>query len=63
MSILRLFITTNPIRKFFFDLFCAAIIRLVDLAFPQILRQLTNTLFTQSKEMILHALPFLAILF
>ena len=54
----------QPYKKvFFFDLFCAAIISLVDLAFPQILRQLTNTLFTQSKEMILHALPFLVILF
>ena len=50
-------------KVFFFDLFCTAIISLVDLAFPQILHQLTNTLFTQSKEMILHALPFLAILF
>ena len=32
---------------FFLDLVCAAIISLVDLAFPQILRTLTKTLFTE----------------
>ena len=30
---------------FFFDLLCAAFISIVDLAYPQILRTLTNTLF------------------
>ena len=33
---------------FFLDLICAAVISLVDLAFPQILRTLTKTLFTES---------------
>ena len=41
---------------FFLDLICAAIISLVDLAFPQILRTLTKTLFTESADHILHAL-------
>ena len=34
---------------FFIDLLCAAIISLVDLAYPQILRSATKTLFTQDK--------------
>lgn len=42
---------------FFIDLICAAVISLVDLAYPQILRTMTKTLFTQDKDMILHALP------
>ena len=41
---------------FFLDLICAAIISLVDLAFPQILRTLTKTLFTEPADQILHAL-------
>ena len=45
---------------FFIDLICAAIISLVDLAYPQILRTMTKTLFTQDKVMILHALPVIA---
>ena len=46
---------------FFIDLLCAAIISLVDLAYPQILRSATKTLFTQDKAIILHALPWIAI--
>ena len=46
---------------FFIDLICAAIISLVDLAYPQILRTMTKTLFTQDKVMILHALPVIAV--
>ena len=46
---------------FFIDLICAAIISLVDLAYPQILRTMTKTLFTQDKDMILHALPVIAV--
>ena len=38
------------------DLICAAVISLVDLAFPQILRTLTKTLFTESSDVILRAL-------
>lgn len=46
---------------FFIDLFCAAIISFVDLAYPQILRTATKTLFTQDKNSILHALPWIGI--
>lgn len=46
-----------PYKKvFFLDLICAAMISLVDLAFPQILRTLTKTLFTESSDVILRAL-------
>ena len=45
---------------FFIDLICAAVISLVDLAYPQILRTMTKTLFTQDKDMILHVLPVIA---
>ena len=41
---------------FFIDLLCAAVISFVDLAYPQILRTLTNTLFTESGSVILKAL-------
>ena len=43
---------------FFLDLICATIISLVDLAYPQILRTCTNTLFTKSSSSILSALLF-----
>ena len=46
---------------FFLDLLCATIISLVDLAYPQILRTLTNTLFTEDAPAILRALPPVAI--
>lgn len=46
---------------FFIDLLCAAIISLVDLSYPQILRTATKTLFTQDKSMILHVLPWIGI--
>ena len=46
---------------FFIDLICAAVISLVDLAYPQILRTMTKTLFTQDKDIILHALPVIGI--
>ena len=54
-----------PYKKvFFLDLICAAVISLVDLAFPQILRTLTKTLFTESSDMILRALiPITLMLF
>lgn len=41
---------------FFLDLLCAAIISLVDLAFPQILRTLTATVFTEAPSTILKVL-------
>ena len=37
---------------FFIDLICAAVISLIDLAYPQILRTCTNTLFTKSSSSI-----------
>lgn len=46
---------------FFIDLLCAAVISLVDLAFPQILRTLTRTLFAGSADKILSALVPIAI--
>ena len=45
---------------FFIDLICAAVISLVDLAYPQILRTMTRPLFTQDQSKILHALPLIA---
>ena len=45
---------------FFIDLLCAAMISLVDLAYPQILRTLTNTLFTEDSSAILRVLPLIA---
>ena len=41
---------------FFLDLICAAVISLVDLAFPQILRTLTKTLFAEPADRLLQAL-------
>ncbi len=45
---------------FFFDLFCAAVISIIDIAYPQFLRSLGKTIFTQDKAAILSALPYLA---
>ena len=45
---------------FFIDLLCAAMISLVDLSYPQILRTLTNTLFTEDSSAILRVLPLIA---
>jgi len=45
---------------FFIDLLCAAVISLVDLSYPQILRTAAKTLFTQNKSVILQALPWIA---
>ena len=45
---------------FFIDLICAAFISVVDLAYPQILRTMTKTLFTKDSNIILRTLPFIA---
>ena len=45
---------------FFIDLICAAAISIIDLAYPQILRTMTNTLFTRDSQAILSALPLIA---
>ncbi len=51
----------RPYRAvFYFDLFCAAVISIVDLAFPQALRVLTRTLFLKDGQTILHRLPLIA---
>lgn len=66
MHTLKKFIQYYGLYKgvFFLDLICAAVISLVDLAFPQILRILTKTLFTESSATILQALlPMAVILF
>ena len=61
MNTLKKFISYyRPNRAvFYFDLFSAAVIRVVDLAYPQLLRSLTKTLFTGNKSAILGALPWL----
>ena len=52
MKVLKKFIKYySPYKTvFFLDLFCATIISLIDLAYPQILRTLTNTLFARGKK-------------
>jgi len=51
-----------PYRAIFFlDLLCATVISAIDLAYPQILRTLTNSLFTKSRSTILSALIPIAI--
>lgn len=61
MNTLKKFISYyRPYRAvFYFDLFCAAVISVVDLAYPQLLRSLTKMLFTGNKSAILGALPWL----
>jgi ATP-binding cassette subfamily B protein len=50
----------GPYKKvFFLDLAAASVISAVDLAFPQILRYLTRTLFTRDGGVILSALPWI----
>ena len=62
MHTLRKFINYYAPYKtvFFIDLICAALISIVDLAYPQILRTMTNTLFTENSSVILRALPLRA---
>ena len=62
MHTIRKFITYYaPYKKvFFIDLVCAACISIVDLIYPQILRTMTNTLFTRDSGTILQALPWIA---
>ena len=65
MKDLRKFIRYyKPYRTvFYLDLLCAMVISLIDLAFPQALRYLTQTLFQGSAERIMRTLPFLAAMF
>ena len=58
MSTIKKFIKYYAPYKgvFFFDLFCAAVISIVDLMYPQILRTSINTLFTRDAGTIVRAL-------
>ncbi len=64
MHLLRKFISYyRPYRAiFWFDMFCALVLSAVDVAFPQILRLLTNGLFRDPGPTILHWLPLLGVL-
>ncbi len=48
------------IKVFLFDLFCATVLSLIDLAFPQFLRILRSTLFLESPQVILSKLGIIA---
>lgn len=63
VKILRKFISYYKPYKvvFFLDLLCAAVISIVDLAYPQILRILTKTLFLQDKSLIFQKIPYIGI--
>ncbi len=63
MNILKRFIQFYKPYKtvFFLDLLCATVISLVDLAYPQVLKISTNTLFTKNADYILHTLPLIAV--
>ncbi|MCI8441050.1 MAG: ABC transporter ATP-binding protein [Provencibacterium sp.] len=58
MRILKKFISYyKPYRKmFYFDMFCAILVSIIDLAFPQLLRGLTGGLYTREPEIILKSL-------
>ena len=64
MSIFEKFINYyKPYKKlFYFDMFCAIIVSAVDLAFPQILKYLTNGLFTEGASVIVKYIGIVAIL-
>ena len=63
MSVLKKFIKYyKPYRVvFWLDMFCALVVSLIDLAFPQILNWLTKDLFARGTQVILQTLPWLAI--
>lgn len=63
MNTLRKFISYyKPYKKAFaLDLICAAIVSIIDLAYPQFLRVLTKTLFMEDKGVILRTLPIIAV--
>lgn len=46
---------------FFFDLFCATIISAIDIAYPQILRIMTKTLFLEPSDIIVKTIPLIAL--
>ena len=63
MNTLRKFISYyKPYKKAFaLDLICAAIVSIIDLAYPQFLRVLTKTLFMEDKGVIFKTLPIIAV--
>ncbi|MEA5003739.1 MAG: ABC transporter ATP-binding protein [Christensenella sp.] len=63
MSIFKSFVGYyKPYRKmFYFDLFCALVVSIVDLAFPQILNFLTGGLYTMDADIIVRSLWIVAI--
>ncbi len=63
MSIFKSFVSYyKPYRGlFYFDMFCALIVSVVDLAFPQILNFLTDGLYTQNADVIVRSLWIVAI--
>lgn len=63
MDVMKKFISYYKPYKtvFLLDMICALLISVIDLAFPQILNYLNNTLYKQTKEVILNSLVVLAI--
>lgn len=63
MNTLRKFLPYyKPYRSIFFiDLICATCISVIDLAYPQLLRTLTATLFRRESAVILSKLPWIAL--
>lgn len=63
MSSIRYFISYyKPYKKvFFLDLFCASVISLIDVLYPLILNNFTDTFLHQSVQVILHGLPYIAL--
>ena len=63
MKIVRRFIPYYKpyLGLFFLDMLCAAIVSLVDVAFPQILNILTKTLFVEGPEVILSVIGWVAL--
>lgn len=52
----------KPYRLLFYtDMFCAVLVSMVDLSFPQILNYLSKNLFTQDKETILQAISYVGL--
>ena len=63
MDVIRKFIRYYQPYKavFFIDLFCAAVISVIDLLYPQILRTLTRTLFKEEGAVVIRALLPIAV--
>ena len=64
MKILSKFISYyKPYRSLFYtDMFCAVLVSIVDLSFPQILNYLSKNLFTMDKQTILQTIGYVGLL-